>query len=141
MLDIVQDASRERVALAGCGTVAVKVVVCSPAIGADLTHYVTALLENFPELRRSVGSRKPTCHAYDGDTVSASQLLHLPASSGRMLAGAHNPVRFSDRCRYRRRPLTKLTKGGPGPRRSDPCRAYPRPGRSSGPRTDRSRAS
>src|SRR5215471_12370572 len=43
-------------------------------------------------------------------------LLHLPASSARMLAGAHNPVRFSDRCRYRRRPLTKLTKGGPGPR-------------------------
>src|SRR6266850_5953217 len=78
MLDILQDPGRERVALAGYGTVAVKVVVRSPAVGADLAHYVAALLENFPELRRVVGSRKPTCHAYDGDAVSRSQItVHL----------------------------------------------------------------
>jgi hypothetical protein len=66
----------------------VKVIVRSPAIGADLAHYVTALLENFPELRRVVGSRKPTCHAYNGNTVSpGSQItVHLRVSFAGILA-------------------------------------------------------
>src|SRR5262249_46211370 len=83
VLNIVEDTGRERVALTGCRTVAVKVVVRSPAIGADLTYYVTAVPENFPELPRSVGSRKATCHAHNGDTVCVWQFAgpspaHLP---------------------------------------------------------------
>src|SRR5215471_6528319 len=82
MVDVVQEAGRECVALAGYGAVAVKVVVRSPAIGADLTHDLTALLEKFPELRRVVGSGKATCHAYDGDAVPGSQFtVHLQAPS------------------------------------------------------------
>src|SRR4029453_7425635 len=103
MLDIVQEASRECVALAGHSTVAVKVVVRSPAIGADLTDYVTALFENFPELRRGVGSRKPTCHAYDRDMVPGSQITVPPPSvTCWMLADRQDSGRFPDRCRYGR---------------------------------------
>src|SRR4029453_9675089 len=112
MLDIVQEASRECVALAGHSTVAVKVVVRSPAIGADLTDYVTALFENFPELRRGVGSRKPTCHAYDRDMVPGSQITVPPPSvTCWMLADRQDSGRFPDRCRYGREPQSRPARG------------------------------
>src|SRR5262245_357957 len=102
-LDIVQEASRECVALAGHSTVALKVVVSSPAIGADRTDYVTPLLENFPELRRGVGSRKAARHAYDRDMVPGSQIaVPSPSVICWMPADPQDSGRFPDRCRHGR---------------------------------------